>query len=59
MQRQNVTLAVPKEILYEAKPLADDAYTSASQRHLSTLEHASNLGTEGAIIWSCEDLHDR
>ncbi|MCX6031206.1 MAG: CopG family transcriptional regulator [Chloroflexi bacterium] len=37
----------------------EDSYIRARQRHLTWLEHAANLGTEGTIHWRREELHER
>lgn len=36
-----------------------DQYAEARQRHLAWLEHGANLGTNGAITWTREELHER
>lgn len=37
----------------------EDAYQHARQRHLSRLDQASDLGTEGRILTTRDDLHER
>ncbi len=37
----------------------DDAYKAARERHLYILSQKINMGTEGNITWSREDLHAR
>lgn len=81
MEKQNVTLSLPKEILRKAKILAiernsslsalltealeeivaqADAYELAKERHLALLKEKSiNLGTEGKITWTRDELHER
>ncbi len=80
MEKQNVTLALPKDILQRARILAierntslsglltqtlseivaqADAYADAQQRHLLWLQTAPDLGSNGQIPWSREELHER
>lgn len=80
MEKQNVTLSIPKDVLQKAKiraikqntslsslltqALIDiveqaDQYELAKERHLAWLEHGTDLGTEGHISWSREELHER
>jgi hypothetical protein len=77
---QNVTLAIPKNLLRKAKILAiqkntslsglltqtladlvshQEGYEQARQRNLEMLKSGYNLGTQGYISWSREDLHER
>ena len=37
----------------------EDAYQHARQRHLARLDQASDLGTEGRILTTRDDLHER
>ncbi len=80
MEKQNVTLAVPKETLRKARLLAverntslsallveaieevvakADTYELAKEQHLAMLEQGFNLGSNGQITWSREELHER
>lgn len=80
MDKQNVTLSIPKDVLQKAKiraiekntslsglltqALIDiveqaDQYELAKEHHLAWLEHGADLGTEGHISWSREELHER
>lgn len=80
METQNVTLAIPKDILRKAKIIAvqkntslsglltgaltdlvshQEAYEQARQRNLEMLRHGFNLGTQGKINWTREELHER
>ncbi len=80
MDKQNVTLSIPKDVLRKAKMQAieqntslsnlltqalidiveqADQYELAKERHLAWLEHGADLGTEGHISWSREELHER
>jgi hypothetical protein len=77
---QNVTLAIPKNLLRKAKILAiqkntslsglltqtladlvshQESYEQARQHNLEILKRGYNLGTQGHISWSREDLHER
>lgn len=77
---QNVTLAIPKEILRKAKILAvknntslsglltktleaivsdDEKYQQARLSNIKLLRKGLNLGTQGSISWTREELHDR
>ena len=80
METQNVTLALPKELIQRAKVVAsqrnislsklltraleevvdkDEAYEQARTRHLDWLEHGADLGTNGKIDWTRDELHER
>ncbi len=80
MDTQNVTLALPKEILQRAKLIAvkrrvslsrlltgalieivsgDENYEFAKRRSLQRLEEGLDLGTNGTITWTRDELHDR
>ncbi len=37
----------------------DDAYQQAMQRHLAVMEKGYDLGTDGKISWTRDDLYDR
>jgi len=77
---QNVTLAIPKDILLKAKILAvkkntslsglltqtlaeivsrEEGYEQARQRSLAMLKNGFDLGTQGDIPWTREELHER
>jgi metal-responsive CopG/Arc/MetJ family transcriptional regulator len=80
MERQNVTLSLPKSLLKKAKVIAakkekslsellkeaieekvmeDTGYKKARDRQLRLLRKGLNLGTNGRIAFSREDLHAR
>lgn len=80
METQNITLAVPKEILRKAKIIAvqkntslsglltgaledlvsrQESYEQARQRNLEMLKQGFNLGTQGKINLTREELHER
>ena len=80
MERQNITLSVPKELLKKAKILAAQTDRSLSQlvresleekvteatgygrakaRQLKLLKKGINLGTDGDISVSREELYER
>ena len=37
----------------------EEGYQTASQKHISLLQQENNLGTNGSIDWSREEIHDR
>ncbi len=80
MNTQNITLAIPKDVLHRARQIAvarqtslssmvtqaildlvehEDAYQAACDRQLAYLERGMNLGTQGAVTWTREALHER
>ena len=80
MEKQIVTLSIPKDILQKARIIAieqnkslsglliealtdivvqSDQYQVAKERHLNWMEEAADLGTQGNITWSRQELHDR
>lgn len=80
MEKQNVTLSLPKETLRKAKMLAikrnmslsallaqtvemivaqADEYEIAKKEHLDWLERGADLGTNGKITWTRDELHER
>lgn len=80
MDKQNVTLAIPKNILQQAKLIAvrqqtsisglltrmleelvesEEEYGRARDQHLALLEHGFDLGTEGQVSWTRDELHER
>jgi predicted transcriptional regulator len=80
MERQNVTLALPKDLLRRAKimaveensslsrllttALADmvdrrERYRDARHTHLTILAEGYDMGLNGKISWSRDDLHER
>ena len=80
MERQNVTLSLPKPLLRKAKALATKAekslsellrealeekvneesgYKKAKRRQMNLLKAGLDLGTEGYIKISREELHAR
>ena len=80
MDTQNITLAIPKDVLHKARQIAverqtslssmvtqvildlvehEDAYQAACDRQLTYLGRGMNLGTQGAVTWTREALHER
>ena len=80
MNTQNITLAIPKDVLHKARQIAvarqtslssmmtqvildlveqEDAYQAACDRQLAYLGRGMNLGTQGAVTWTREALHER
>ncbi len=80
MDTQNITLAIPKDVLHKARQIAverqtslssmvtqvildlvehEDAYQAACDRQLTYLGRGMNLGTQGAVTWTRESLHER
>jgi len=80
METQNITLAIPKNVLRKAKLLAterqtslsslltqmiadvvdrQDRYYAARDRQIAWLEQGLDLGTQGAMAWRREELHER
>jgi hypothetical protein len=80
MDTQNVTLAIPKDILRKAKIMAierntslsglltqtledlvagEEGYENARLRNLERLQSGFELGTQGKIGWTREELHER
>jgi len=80
MERQNITLSIPKEILQKVKILAvkqgksvsalmtqvlneiissEEGYQIAYQRHLKILHKGIDLGTQGSIRLTRDELHNR
>jgi hypothetical protein len=80
MEKQNVTLSLPKDILRKAKLMAveretslsgllvqllmdavhdADCYEDARQRNIARLQQGFDLGTNGMISWTRDELHER
>ena len=80
MDRQNVTLSLPKALLKKAKVVAAQQdkslselmrealerrisraaeYEKAKRRHLRLLERGLDLGSDGEVAFSREELHDQ
>jgi len=80
MERQNVTLSLPKALLKKAKTIAaqqekslsellresieekvreSSGYKQARRRQLQLLRNGIDLGTEGKLTATREDLHER
>ena len=80
MEKQNITLAIPKDVLQKAKLLAvkrgtslssmlsqylveivagEERYEAARRRHSAILDSGRDLGTQGLVSWTREDLHAR
>jgi tryptophan 2,3-dioxygenase len=80
MERQNITLSLPKDTLQRVKLLAvkrqtsvsglltqtleklvedEDSYVHARRRHLEWLERGLDLGTDGHVSVSRDELHER
>ena len=80
MNKQNITLSLPKDVLLKVKLLAvkretsvsglltqtlenlvqqEEAYAHAQLRHLQLLEQGADLGTEGRVTTTRDELHER
>lgn len=80
MEKQNITLTLPKDILLKIKLIAvkrqtsvsglltktlekvvqqEDAFVHARRRHLQWLEKGEDLGSDGRIMVSRDELHER
>jgi len=80
MERQNVTLSLPKALLKKAKSLAvkkdkslsdllretleekvkeETGYQRAKNRQIALMEKGFDMGTNGKITISREELHER
>ncbi len=80
MEKQNVTLSLPRTLLKKAKQLAVQeeksfnelvrqcleqrvgaatGYASARQRQLRSLESGFDLGTNGSVSVTREEIHER
>jgi len=80
VERQNVTISVPKDVLRKAKHLAinrqtslsglmtetlkdlvnrEESYQKARSRQLSLLDEGMELGLQGNIKWTREEIHER
>jgi hypothetical protein len=80
MEKQNITLAIPKDILLRAKIIAIregtsvsglmktlleelveryEGFKAARQDHLSLLDQGLEMGTNGEIGWTRDEVHDR
>ena len=80
MTSQNITLALPKDLLLKVKMIAvrrqvsvssllageieklvqqEDAYDHARRRHLQVLELGIDLGTDGSMTTTRDELHER
>jgi hypothetical protein len=70
MEKQNITLSIPKDTLLKVKLLAVKRQTSVSglltetletlvQQHLQWLEQGVDLGTNGHILTGRDELHER
>lgn len=80
MERQNVTLSIPKEVLMKAKHLAidkqttlsglltraleelvakEEGYQEACKRQFQIIDQGLDLGLEGKIDWSRNEIHER
>lgn len=80
METQNITLALPKELLHQARQLAvqrrtslsamlaqmiaelveqEDRYRGASERQIALMAQGLDLGTQGAVTWTRDELHER
>ena len=80
MEKQNITLSLPKDVLLKVKLLAvrretsvsglltqtlenlvrqEEAYVHAHLRHLQLLEQGANLGTEGRVMTTRDEMHER
>ena len=80
MERQNITLSLPKDLIQKAKIIAvknntslsgllsdylarianeEQVYQLAQSRHRRLLKTGFDLGLEGKIAWTREELHER
>ena len=74
VEKQNITLSIPKDVLREAKHLAVDRGVSLSgflvealeervkrlsEMHRALMRRGLKLGTKGKARWTREDLHAR
>ncbi len=80
MDRQNVTLSIPRDVLKKAKHLAIDKqttlsglltstleglvaheenYREACKRQLQLLDKGLDLGLQGQVSWTREEVHER
>ena len=80
MDKQNITLSLPKDILRKVKIIAveegtsvsalltdileeivlrKERYQTAHRSHKAILERGADLGTEGSVSWTREELHER
>lgn len=80
METQNITLALPKELLQQARQLAvkrrtslsamlaqmiaelveqEDQYHAASERQIALMAQGLDLGSQGAVTWTRDELHER
>jgi hypothetical protein len=57
--RQNTSLSGLLTQTLEELVARDEGYEEAKQRHLEMLEKGFNLGTQGKITWTREELHER
>jgi hypothetical protein len=58
---QNITPALPSELLRQIKRVADEdrRFSAARKRALAAIKSARSLGTRGHQTWTRDDLHDR
>ena len=80
MDKQNITLSIPKDVLQKIKIQAvkqgtsvsallthalkeivagEESYLAAQHRHKALLNEGWDLGTEGTIGWTREEIQDR
>lgn len=80
METQNITLAIPKEVLVKVKIIAarrqtsvsrlltqmleklvqqEDGYDHARRRHMQLLQGGVDLGTQGHVETTRDELHER
>jgi len=79
-EKQNITLAIPKDLLQKAKRIAvdrhqsvsglltamivdlvssEESYVQARDRQLALLATGLDLGTQGRVSWTRDELHER
>ncbi|HBL29994.1 MAG TPA: CopG family transcriptional regulator [Acidobacteria bacterium] len=80
VEKQNITLAIPKALLQKAKRIAvdrhqsvsglltamivdlvsaEESYAQARDRQLALLAAGLDLGTQGRVSWTRDELHER
>lgn len=56
---QNSSLSSLLTNLIEERVMAEDEYIMAMERQLAMMEEGFDLGTNGHITWTREELHER
>jgi len=57
--KQNASVSALLTHLLEEIVAREEGYQTASQNHFQLLQQEFNLGTNGSINWSRDELHDR